>query len=101
MSSVMMVEFIVGGMAFLLINYISMKSLVASMRTELNILKEELNKERQNNAVKIDDLYERTRYVMTGNEIRKMFHEEIMPVKAKVDIINDIVITLKAKDPNQ
>lgn len=101
MSSVMMVEFIVGGMAFLLINYISMKSIVASMRTELNILKEELEKERKNNAMKIDDLYDRTRYVMTGNEIRKMFHEEISPIKAKVDIINDIVITLKATNSGQ
>ncbi len=49
------------------------------------------------NEGNIDKLFEDTKYVMTGNEIRRILHEQVDPVSSKVDDIHDDVITMKAR----
>ena len=79
-------------------------SVVASNWTAVYVIKTQLkhmDARVARNEANIVRLFNDTRYVMTGNEIRRIITEEVDPVKAKVDIMHELVITLKAQNSHR
>lgn len=83
---------------------IIVSSVVASNWAAVYVIKAQMrhiDRRVSKNEANIINLFNDTRYVMTGNEIRRILHEEVNPLRTKVDIMHELVITLKAQNTHR
>ena len=80
--------------------FIIIGSIIASNAITIAVMKAQntsLDRRVGKAEAQIQKLWEDTRYIMTGNEIRRILQEAIEPLGKKVDSLHDDVITMKAR----
>ena len=79
-------------------------SVIASNWMSVHVIKTQIlamDRRVSANERNITKLFNDTRFIMTGNEIRKILHEQIDPLSAKVDSLHDDMIAFKARAESQ
>ena len=79
---------------------ILMVTVVGGNAVTIAVLKQamaDMNRRIERNEANIEKLFRDTRHVMSGEQIRRILHEQFDPLDEKVDIMHEDVITMKVR----